>query len=264
MTINILFHIWYTQAKTPNYHGEKHQVYQSKRESQILWEEEVRSYNETRVRDKYIISKNKTPIIGAEQSESKDDLPLVQKKNRLRNMPYTSASRDSPDADFQIIAASTSTNSSSVPRICARPSTTTIAQTKGWWGANHYGGEALINRDPAIKISRYLETLQFHGFELFKKPQVSYVPSWVREFYAAYGSWVPRNNMPVIEFKPVISVTIKGIEVEFHIEHINVVMERALHYEHLYEGLPKASSLDDFKELLAPLIFLKYQEMDQG
>lgn len=35
--------------------------------------------------------------IGAEQNESEDDQPLIQRQNRLRSTPQTSPSRDSPD-----------------------------------------------------------------------------------------------------------------------------------------------------------------------
>uniref|UniRef100_M1DEU7 Putative plant transposon protein domain-containing protein n=1 Tax=Solanum tuberosum TaxID=4113 RepID=M1DEU7_SOLTU len=47
---------------------------------------------------------------------------------------------------------------------------------------------------------------------------------------------------------------VRGKEVEYHIEHINVLLVRPLHYVLPYEGLPIVQSLDDLKCWLAPMI----------
>lgn len=70
----------------------------------------------------------------------------------------------------------------------------------------------------------------------------------MREFYVAYVESILKNKKKANEFRPVRSVMVRGLEVEFHSDHINDVLERLLHSVHPYEGLPIAAYLDDLKE----------------
>uniref|UniRef100_M1DHG8 Putative plant transposon protein domain-containing protein n=1 Tax=Solanum tuberosum TaxID=4113 RepID=M1DHG8_SOLTU len=69
------------------------------------------------------------------------------------------------------------------------------------------------------------ELLQWHQFQIFTRPRSPYIPSWVHEFYAAYGELVPNSKKKACEFRPVNSVTVRGVEVSCNEEHINVVLD---------------------------------------
>lgn len=39
-----------------------------------------------------------------------------------------------------------------------------------------------------------LQTLHFHGFEQFTRTRGSFISSWIKEFYTAYGALVTKNK----------------------------------------------------------------------
>ncbi|KAG5589772.1 hypothetical protein H5410_040286 [Solanum commersonii] len=104
------------------------------------------------------------------------------------------------------------------------------------------------------KHSDVLETLRYHGFKQFTRPRGPYIPSWVRDFYAAYEELVPKNKKNVSDFRPVKSVMVRGKGEKCHIKHINAVLGRPLHYALPYEGFLIVQSLDDLMGWLAPMI----------
>ncbi|KAG5585319.1 hypothetical protein H5410_045753 [Solanum commersonii] len=69
----------------------------------------------------------------------------------------------------------------------------------------------------------------------FTRSQGPYIPSWVREFFIAYGELVHKRKKKANKFRPVKLVMVRGKEVESNNEYINI-------------------SLDDLKGWLAPLI----------
>uniref|UniRef100_M1DCV9 Putative plant transposon protein domain-containing protein n=1 Tax=Solanum tuberosum TaxID=4113 RepID=M1DCV9_SOLTU len=99
-----------------------------------------------------------------------------------------------------------------------------------------------------------LDTLRYHELEQFTRPRGPYIPSWVQEFYLAYGEFVPRNKKKASEFRPVKLVMVRGKEVECHNDHNYVALGQPLHSVLPYQGLPIVISLDELKGWLAPMI----------
>uniref|UniRef100_M1DCI4 Putative plant transposon protein domain-containing protein n=1 Tax=Solanum tuberosum TaxID=4113 RepID=M1DCI4_SOLTU len=172
-----------------------------------------------------------------EQPEPKDDQPLIQRQNRLSNMTQPSANRVPANA-------ATSSRAHQLQPLLSQLCERTIIEEK-----------LLSVEGLEGKYTDVLQTLQFHEFEQFIRPRGPYIPSWVREFYTAYGALVCENKKQASEFIPVRYVTVQGTEVEGYSEHINVVIGRPLHSVHPYEGFPPAASLDELKEWLAPMIY---------
>uniref|UniRef100_M1DU61 Putative plant transposon protein domain-containing protein n=1 Tax=Solanum tuberosum TaxID=4113 RepID=M1DU61_SOLTU len=109
--------------------------------------------------------------------------------------------------------------------------------------------DGVINRYPKI-----WHTIKACKFEIFTKLWGSYIPTWVREFYTTYSDLVPQGKKKASAFRPMKSVMARGKEVGCNNDHINVVLDRATGFEHVYEGLATTHALDDLKGWLAPLI----------
>uniref|UniRef100_M1D8V7 Putative plant transposon protein domain-containing protein n=1 Tax=Solanum tuberosum TaxID=4113 RepID=M1D8V7_SOLTU len=105
------------------------------------------------------------------------------------------------------------------------------------------------------KYSSVADLLHWHQFQIFTRPRGPYIPSWVREFYTTYGELVPKSKIKASEFRPVRSVTVRGVEVSCSEEYINVVLDRPLGSALSYEGLPTTQNLEDLKCWLVPLIY---------
>ncbi|KAG5570882.1 hypothetical protein H5410_060648, partial [Solanum commersonii] len=76
------------------------------------------------------------------------------------------------------------------------------------------------------KYPDVLETLRCHGFEQFTQPRDPYIPSWVREFYTAYGELVPKNKKKarLVVALMISDTTPRWIDTEAPIEkrHMNI------------------------------------------
>uniref|UniRef100_M1DIV3 Putative plant transposon protein domain-containing protein n=1 Tax=Solanum tuberosum TaxID=4113 RepID=M1DIV3_SOLTU len=109
--------------------------------------------------------------------------------------------------------------------------------------------DSVVDRYPLV-----WDTLWFHKFDIFTRPRGLYIPTSVREFYTAYGDLVPQGKKKARTFRPVASLVVRGRTVGCSSDNINVVLDRAIGFEHEYEGFATSQSLDDLKASLAPLI----------
>uniref|UniRef100_M1DT02 Putative plant transposon protein domain-containing protein n=1 Tax=Solanum tuberosum TaxID=4113 RepID=M1DT02_SOLTU len=87
------------------------------------------------------------------------------------------------------------------------------------------------------RYSSVREILQWHISQTFTRPRGPYIPSWVREFYIAYGDLVPKSKKKASEFRPIKSIMVRGVEVGCCSDIINDVLERATGFEHDSECL---------------------------
>uniref|UniRef100_M1E1C6 Polyprotein protein n=1 Tax=Solanum tuberosum TaxID=4113 RepID=M1E1C6_SOLTU len=103
------------------------------------------------------------------------------------------------------------------------------------------------------KYSRVRETLQYHFFEQFTRPRGPYIPTWVQDFYSAYGDLVPKGKKKASTFRLVGSIMVWETVVHCSRDHINTVFDRRSNFD--YPSLATTTTpLDELKGWLAPLI----------
>ncbi|WMV18995.1 hypothetical protein MTR67_012380 [Solanum verrucosum] len=71
------------------------------------------------------------------------------------------------------------------------------------------------------KYPEVWNTIKFHKFMIFTRPQGAYIPSWIREFYVECGKLVPMGKNKVNSFAPVDHVMVRGRKVKCNSTDIN-------------------------------------------
>uniref|UniRef100_M1DZ31 Putative plant transposon protein domain-containing protein n=1 Tax=Solanum tuberosum TaxID=4113 RepID=M1DZ31_SOLTU len=99
-----------------------------------------------------------------------------------------------------------------------------------------------------------LSCLKSHKFQIFTKPRVPYILSWVREFYNAYSALIPQGKKPTTKFKPVDYVVVRGKRVQCDFTAINAVLECTTRLEDDCQYKIRTKMVENMKKWLTLLI----------
>lgn len=69
------------------------------------------------------------------------------------------------------------------------------------------------------------DTIKFHGFKMFIKPWLPYVPAWVWEFYMVYVKALPKKRNGTV-WKPLDTIDVSGKMVQCHADEIILLWEQ--------------------------------------
>jgi len=109
--------------------------------------------------------------------------------------------------------------------------------------------DVVIDRYPEI-----MSCLKYHDFQIFTKPRVPYIPNWVRDLYAYYGTMIPQRKKQATTFKPVDYVVVRGKKVKCDHVIIEAILDHPDDIDDDCERMIRTKILDNMKKCLALLI----------
>ncbi|KAG5605203.1 hypothetical protein H5410_026695 [Solanum commersonii] len=89
---------------------------------------------------------------------------------------------------------------------------------------------------------------------IFTKPRGPYIPNWVWEFYASYGTLISQRKKQAAAFKPVDYVVVRGKKVKCDHVIIDAILDCFDDIDHDCQCMIRTKTLDNMKNWLAPLI----------
>jgi len=95
------------------------------------------------------------------------------------------------------------------------------------------------------------DTIQFHRFEGLTRARIPYIPSWLREFYAAYAQAFPKKRNGIV-WMPLEEVEVRGKKVWCDVGAINTALSMPEFPDELH-SLRMHRDLVSLKGLLALL-----------
>jgi len=78
-----------------------------------------------------------------------------------------------------------------------------------------------------------LNTIKFHKFEWFRRPQNPYVLAWMRDFYIAYEQALQKKRKITV-CKPLDEVEVHGKMVQCHTGEINTALDTLENDPHMF------------------------------